>query len=153
MLKKTGFLKRSRGYEVHKGLILGGHNLPTDISFTFAINGTQYGTECEIAVLNAEGQVIPGVHALDVYLTDAADGTGVTATDPAGAITAKADSGTVLGVLTAKKAFRVITLPTGKFTLQILDDVTPVLLYVAASIPTIGVVKVSRKTVAGDYKP
>jgi len=54
---------------------------------------------------------------------------------------------------TAKKVFKVVTLATGKFTLQIIDDVTPILLYVAGAIPGMGKIQVSRKTVAGDYKP
>ena len=151
--KKTGFGSKRRTTEVMSGLVLGGHNLPTSLTFTFAQNATQYGTECEIAVCNKDGQVIPGIHMLDLYLTDSATGEGVTATDPAGNVTAKAASGTVIQIATAKKVFKAVTLSTGKFTLQILDDVTPVLLYVAAAIPGIGKIQVSRKTVAGDYKP
>jgi hypothetical protein len=123
------------------------------LSFTFAQAATQYQTEVEIAVLNKDGQVIPGTHVLDVYLTDDVGGVGLTATGPSGAVVAKAASGTVLGILTAAKAFRAVTLATGKLTMTIQDDITPVLLYVAASIPGIGKVQVSRKTVAGDYKP
>lgn len=151
--KKTGFTRRTKGTEAIDGLVLGGNHIPTDLSFTFAISATQYGTCCEIAVLNKNGEVIPGRHVLDVYTTDSADGVGLAGTDPASTVTAKANSGTVLATHTAKKSFRVVTLSTGKFTLELLDDVTPVLLYVAASIPVINKVKVSRKTVAGDYKP
>jgi hypothetical protein len=151
--KKTGFGSKRRTTDVMNGLILGGHHLPTSLTFTFAQNTTQYGTECEIAVCNKDDQVIPGIHMLDLYLTDSATGEGVTAIDPTGAVTAKAASGTVIQIATAKKVFKAVTLATGKFTLQIIDDATPIFLYVAAAIPGIGKVRVSRKTVAGDYKP
>lgn len=151
--KKTGFGSRKRTTDVLSGLVVGGHTVPTLLTFTFAKNATQYGTECEISVCNKDGQVIPGIHMLDVYLTNSATGEGVTATDPASTVTAKAASGTILQTATAKKVFKVATLSTGKFTLQILDDATPVLLYVAAAIPGIGKIQVSRKTVAEDYKP
>jgi len=151
--KKTGFGSRKRTTDVFPSLVVGGHVVPTMLTFTFAQNATQYGTECEIAVCNKEGQVIPGIHMVDIYLTDSATGEGVTAVDPTGAVTAKAASGTILQTATAKKVFKVATLATGKFTLQIIDDATPVLLYVAGAVPGIGKIQVSRKTVAGDYKP
>jgi len=153
MGRLTGLVKRNRGKHAYDSLFLNGLEIPCELSFSIAQNATQFGTEVEISVCNKDGIVIPGVHTLDVYLSDTVNGVGVTAVDPFGAVTAKAASGTVLGILTAKKAFRVTTLATGKFTLQIIDDVTPVFLYVAASIPSLGLVQVSRKTVAGDYKP
>lgn len=154
MQKTTGFVKRYLGTVAMKGLFVGNRiNVPTQILFTVAQNATQYGTEIQAQVCDAEGNIIPGVWALDFWLSDVATGLGLIATDPFGAITAKADSGVLLGALTANKAFRCITAADGTFTLQIIDDATPVLLYAAASLPSFGVVGVSRKTVAGDYKP
>jgi len=151
--KKTGFGSKRRTTEAIASLVVGGHTVPTLLTFTFAQNATQYGTECEVAVCNKDGQVIPSIHMLDLYLTDSATGEGVTAVDPTGAVAAKAASGTIIQTATAKKLFKAVTLSTGKFTLQIVDDAAPILLYVAAAIPGIGKVQVSRKTVAGDYKP
>ena len=151
--KKTGFGSRKRTTDVIAGAVIGGHTIPTLLTFTFSNSATQYGTCCEISVCNKDGQVIPGIHMLDVYLSDSATGEGVTGTDPNSTVAAKAASGSVLATITAKKLFKVATLSTGKFTLEILDDATPVLLYVAAAIPGIGKIQVSRKTVAGDYKP
>jgi len=152
--KKTGFVnKRSNGCQIFADINVNGRNVPSSLTFAIAQNTTQYGTEIEVSVCNSAGHVIPGPHVLDVWLSDAADGIGVTGTDPAGNITAKANSGVVLGIMATKKAFRVVTAATGKFTLQIIDDVTPVLLYMAASLPSFGCMAVSRKTVAGDYKP
>jgi hypothetical protein len=151
--KKTGFGSRGRTTQAFRSLMVGGHTIPTLVSFAFAQAAAQFQTEVEISVCNAEGQVIPGTHVLDVYLSDDAAGAGVSAVGPSGAVAAKAASGTVLGILTAAKAFRAVTLATGKLTMTIQDDVTPVLLYVAASVPGVGKIQVSRKTVAGDYKP
>jgi len=152
--KKTGFVnKRSNGAQVFKDINVNGRNVPSSLSFAIAQNATQYGTEIEVSVCNSAGNVIPGPHVLDVWLSDAATGIGLTATDPFGAITAKANAGTILGALTANKAFRVLTTAAGTFTLQVIDDATPVLLYMAASLPSFGCMAVSRKTVAGDYKP
>lgn len=151
--KKTGFGSRSRTTDVMAGAVIGGHTIPAALSFTFAQSATQYYSECEIQVLNKDGQLIPGTHELTVYISDNSAGQGLAATAPATSFAMKANSGVVLGSLTANKALRIITLATGKATVVLADDVTPVLLYVAASIPCIGKVQVSRKTVAGDYKP
>lgn len=151
--KRTGFTRKGFGAELFQGINLAGRNLPAKVTFTFAQNATQYGTECEIAVCDSDGKPIPAVHHLDVYLTDSAVGAGVTGTDPNGTVTAKTSSGVLIATHTAKKTFRVQTLATGKFTLQILDDATPVLLYVAAVVAPGSQIWVSRKTVAGDYKP
>lgn len=151
--KQTGFGSRRRTTDVVPGLVVDGHMIPTDLSFTFANGAAQYGVECEIAVLNCNGQVIPGTHVLDVYLSDDVAGQGVSSAGMASTVTSKSASGVVLGIMTTAKAFRVITLATGKFTLYGIDDVSLNLLYVAATIPCIGKVLVSRKTVSGDYKP
>ena len=150
--KKTGFGSRRRTTDVMAGLVLGDYTVPTRLSFTFGLSATQYGTVCEVAVCNVDGQVVPGIHMLDLYLSDSATGEGVTGTDPTGTVSAKSASGAVLATITAKKLFKVATLATGKFTVEIIDDATPVLLYVACALP-LGRIQVSRKTVAGDYKP
>ena len=151
--KKTGFGSRRRTTEVIPALVLGGHKIPTLLTFTFSNSATQYGTCCEIAVCNKDGEVIPEVHVFDTWLTSLATGLDVIGTGPAISTGLKSASGVLLGSLTASKALRVATLATGKVTLELIDDATPVLLYIAASIPGIGAVNVSRKTVAGDYKP
>lgn len=151
--KKTGFGSRRRTTEVIPALVLGGHKVPTLLAFTFTPNATQYYADVEISVCNKDGEVIPDVHVLDVYLSSLATGLDVIGTGPATSFAVKANSGVALGSLTANKALRVTTLATGKVTLTLADDVTPVLLYVAGTIPGIGSVQVSRKTVAGDYAP
>ena len=119
--KKTGFGTRSRTTDVCSGMVIGGHTIPTLLTFAFAQAAAQFQTEVEIAVCNKDGQVIPGTHVLDVYLSDDVAGAGVSAVGPFGAVAAKAASGTVLGILTTAKAFRAVTLATGKLTMTIQD--------------------------------
>jgi hypothetical protein len=149
----TGFVQRIRGKVALDSLFLAAKEVPTLITFAIAQNATQYATEVKIQCANKDGIAITGIHQLVIWLSDDAAGLGVTATDPFGAVAAKAASGTILGTLTAKKSFAVTTLADGSFTLQIIDDATPVFLYVAAAVPATGLACVSRKTVAGDYKP
>jgi predicted RecA/RadA family phage recombinase len=78
-------------------------------------------SEVTIKVVDAAGNIVPGVHHLDVWLSDDADGEGLTGTTASGTVQAKAASGYVLSTYTAKKALRVQTLKTGLFVLEITD--------------------------------
>lgn len=146
--KKTGFGSRRRTTEVIAALVLGGNSIPTDVVFGFTA-GAANVAEVEISVTNKDGQVIPGVHVLDIMLSDAATGVGITGTSASGTVQAKAASGTDYGALTAKKALRVSTLATGKYTLEITDNAKTGF-YVVASVAC-APVQVSRQMVAGDY--
>lgn len=148
MEKKTGFNPRVRGTSVFDGLVLGNKHIPVDIVFAHAA-GAANVTEVEVSVVNKDGITIPGVHVLDLYLSDADTGIGITGTSASGTVQAKAASGTDIGVLTAKKALKVSTLATGKYTLEITDNAKTGFYVVAA----LGIVpaQVSRQLVAGDY--
>jgi len=61
------------------------------------------------------------VQPLLIWLSDSATGEGLTGTAASGTVQAKANSGTVLGSLTAKKCLLVQTLATGVFVLEITD--------------------------------
>lgn len=147
--KKTGFSGPiDKATKALAGLILGGNHIPVDIAFAISA-GAANVTNVEISVTNKDGLVIPGVHVLDVWLSDAATGVGLTAATASGTVQAKAASGTVHGDLTAKKALRVSTLATGKFTLEITDTVKTGF-YVAAATGILPA-QVSRQLVTGDY--
>lgn len=77
--------------------------------------------EVTITAKDAAGNTVAAVHHMDVWLSDAADGQGLTATTASGTVTAKAASGIVLSTYTAKKALRVQSLKTGVFVLEITD--------------------------------
>jgi hypothetical protein len=152
--KKTGFVQRWRGAIAADELKLGkAPMIPTQLLFSYAQSATQYGAEVQVQVCDSDGNIIPGAWAMDVWLSDNADGSTLAAAAPNTSAGVKAANGLSLGALTANKAFRIITKSDGTATIALLDDATPVLLYVGASLPSLGIIAVSRKTVAGDYKP
>lgn len=72
-------------------------------------------------ITDAGGNNVSGVFLLDIYLSDAATGIGLTATTASGGIAAAASGGTVLDVLVAAKYLKVQTNATGAFILAITD--------------------------------
>lgn len=119
------------------------------LTFAIAAGGTNI-SEVTITVKDADGATVAAVHHLDVWLSDAASGQGLTGTTASGAVAAKAASGTDLIVLVAKKATRVQTLATGVYVLSITDSAKTGF-YVAATIPLLGKAAVSAQLVTGDY--
>lgn len=141
-------------------------NLPSvPASVKFKLVGTEYeprtvgftitaaaANVCEVllTVKDSSGNALAGVFNLDVWLSDAATGAGLTATSASGTVTAKANSGEVVGTYSAKKALRVQTLATGKFTLEI-TDTAKTEFYVCATVPGSGATVVSSQLAAASY--
>lgn len=67
------------------------------------------------------GNAVAGVFLLDIYLSDAATGIGLTATTASGGIAAVSADGTILDVLVASKFVRAQTNAAGLFVLAITD--------------------------------
>jgi predicted RecA/RadA family phage recombinase len=112
----------------------GVNDVGTPLTTTMAAAaGAANVTEVTVTVKDAAGNTVAGVHNLDIWLSDDADGEGLTATTASGTVQAKAASGTVLSALVAKKALRVQTLKTGVFVLEI-TDTAKTAFKVAASI-------------------
>jgi hypothetical protein len=86
-----------------------------------AAAGAANVTEVTITVKDENLDAVAKVHNLDVWLSDDADGEGLTATTASGAVAAKASSGTDLATLVSKKALRVQTKKTGVYVLSITD--------------------------------
>ncbi|WP_424363597.1 DUF2190 family protein [Methylocystis parvus] len=93
---------------------------PLTATATKAAGGSNVA-EVTITVKDAAGNAVAAVHNLDVWLSDDADGEGLTGTTASGTVQAKSASGTVLSAMVAKKALRVQTLKTGVFVLEITD--------------------------------
>jgi hypothetical protein len=72
-----------------------------------------------ITVKDKDGNTIAGRHILEVYITNDAEGDGLTATAASGALTAS--TGVILTALTAKKHVRLITADTGIAVLNLVD--------------------------------
>ena len=103
-----------------------------------------------ITVKDANGDTLAGVYNLDVWLSDAATGAGLTGTSASGTVTAKTASGAVVGTYSAKKALRVQTLATGVFILEI-TDTAKTAFYVCAALPTSGEAQVATVLATADY--
>ena len=91
----------------------------TKIIYTYTAGATNV-CNVKFQVADFNNRPIAGVHQLDVGLGTA---TGVVhGTSASGTVQAKANSGTVLQIYIAKKAWRVQTLTDGSFTLEITDS-------------------------------
>lgn len=113
-----------------------------------AAAGAANVTEVTITVKDAADNTVAAVHHMDVWLSDDADGAGLTGTSASGTVTAKAASGVVLSTYTAKKALRVQSLKTGIFVLEI-TDTGKTAFKVCASLNGKAVVGITLAT--GDY--
>ncbi len=123
-------------------------NQPCTATLTPAA-GASNVCEVTIQVRNGAGVAVAYPVVLDVLLSDAATGTGLTATTASGAVAAKASSGTDLAVLVAKKATKVQTKADGTYILSI-TDTAKTGFYVVANIPGVAP-SVSAQLVAGNY--
>lgn len=123
--------------------------VPQIVTFAAAA-GSANVCEVTITVKDGAGTAIAGVFNLDIWLSDAATGAGLTATTASGAVAAKASSGTDLVVLTAKKATRCQTLATGVYILSI-TDTGKTAFYVCAQVPGTGKTMVGTQLATGNY--
>lgn len=123
---------------------------PQSATFTPAAGGSNV-CEVTIQVTDGFGTAVPYIHHLEVYLSDDAEGEGLTATTASGTVTAKTASGTVLDTLVSKKALRVQTTSAGLFVLEITDSAKTGF-YVCANLgPMLGGSAVSSALVTGNY--
>ena len=145
----SGITQKDKGHRSIDRLSVGNKVIPSDIAFAIAAGGANV-SEITISVTDISGNVITGVHNLTVILSDAATGVGLTGTSASGTVQAKSASGTDLAALTAKKALHVQTLADGTYILEITDDAKTTF-YVAAVIPSHGLLEVSRILATADY--
>ena len=121
------------------------------VGFTLAAAaGGSNVCEVTITAVNAAGTTVAAAHMLDVFMSDAATGAGLTGTSASGTVTVKAASGAVIDTYVSKKALKVQSLATGIFTLEI-TDTGKTGFYVCASAPLGGAAVVSTQLVTGDY--
>lgn len=122
---------------------------PATFTFAPAAGGANV-CEVTITVKDAAGATLAAMKTLELWLSDAATGAGLTGTTASGTVTAKAASGTVLTALTAKKHIIIQTLATGVFILEI-TDTAKTGFYVVVKNPLTGAHHVSAQLVAGNY--
>jgi hypothetical protein len=123
----------------------------SNLTLAFSIAaGSANVSEVTITVKDGAGATVAAVYNLDVWLSDAATGAGLTGTTASGAVAAKAASGIDLVAYTAKKAIRVQTLATGVYILSI-TDTAKTGFYVCGQAPGTGKAVVSTQLVTGSY--
>ena len=115
-----------------------------------AAAGASNVTEITFTVKDGAGNTIAGVFNLDIWLSDAATGEGLTATTASGAVAAKASSGTDLVTLVSKKALRVQTKATGVYVLSVTDSAKTAF-YPCAQVPGLGRTNIGTQLVTGNY--
>lgn len=117
---------------------------------TAAAAGGSNVCEVTFTVKDGTGATVAAVHHMDVYLSDAATGAGLTATTASGAVAVKANSGVDLATLTSKKALRVQTLATGVYILSI-TDTSKTAFYPCAVLGSTSKAKVGTQLITGNY--
>jgi len=122
---------------------------PASFTFAAAAGGSNVA-EVTITPRDAAGAALAGVRTLEMWLSDAATGAGITGTTASGTVTAKSGEGTVLTALTAKKHLSAQTKAAGTFVLEITDSAKTGF-YVCVKNPATGLVSVSAQLVTGNY--
>lgn len=123
--------------------------LPGVVTFA-ASAGASDIAEMTITVKDANGDPPAKPVMMDVWLSDAATGAGLTGTTASGTVTAKSSSGVVIDTYTAKKALRCQTLANGTFILELTDSAKTAF-YVCAQNPGTGATEVAPVLASGDY--
>jgi hypothetical protein len=116
---------------------------------TLAAGAATDEMDITIAVRDGAGNVIPGVHHLDVWITDDLAALSLTATAASGALTAI--DGSILHTKTAKKHVEVLTPASGIINLSLVDSANTAGEAIVVYLPGVGN-SVSAATVAGDYE-
>ena len=96
------------------------HGAPVTASFSPAAGSTNVSL-VTVTIKDGTGAAVAKPTNIDVWLSDAATGAGLTATTASGAVAAGA-SGADLGTLTTKKALRSQTTATGVYILSVTDS-------------------------------
>lgn len=108
-------------------------NAAATVTVAIAASETTDGMDITVTVKDAAGATIAAVHALDLWMSEAATGIGLTADTYSGTLTAS--TGAILTTLTAKKHFSVVTAATGIFVGTLVDSANPVDQYVVVKNP------------------
>lgn len=132
------------------GFKIGGTAVPADVSISYAASATTDGIEATLTVLDGEGNAVSGIHTLECWISDDANGSGLTATSASGALTAA--TGTILSAHTAKKHVSANTDANGVLTLLLVDSANTADERFCCKNPLTGAAVVGDATVAGDYE-
>jgi hypothetical protein len=121
-----------------------------NITIAYAASGTTDGIEATYTVKDAAGTAIDAIHTLECYISDDANGSGLTATAASGSLTAA--TGTILTALTAEKHVSANTDANGVLTLLLVDDANTVGERFCVKNPANGKIIVGAATAGTDYE-
>ena len=111
---------------------------------------TTDGLVATITLVDPDGNTVTGIHTLNVWISDDADGNGLTATSASGTLTAT--TGTILTALTAKKHIIANTAATGILVLLLVDSANTVGERVCLANPVSGAAIVGAAALVTDYE-
>jgi len=117
-------------------LSVGGTETVGAVSIALAASSTTDGMDITVTVQDAQGATIADVFTLDLWMSEASTGIGLTADTYSGTLTA--GTGAILDTHTAKKHFVVQTAATGVFVGTLVDSANPADQYVAVRHPLTG---------------
>lgn len=122
----------------------------SDVTIAYAASVTTDGLEATLTVKDAADVTIDAIHNLEVYISDDANGSGLTATAASGALTAV--TGTILSVHTAVKHVSVNTDANGVLTLLLVDSANTAGERFCVRNPSNGKIIVGAASVAANYQ-
>lgn len=108
-------------------------DLANDVTIALAASGTTDGMTITVTVVDGQGNTVAGVRELIMHMSEAATGAGLTGDTYSGDLTA--GTGTILGALTAKKAWVIQTAATGIFVGTLVASANPADQYVVVKRP------------------
>lgn len=105
------------------------------VTFTVALaaSSTTDGMDITITAVNGKGETVAAVTPVEVWISEAATGIGLTADSYSGTVTA--GTGSIHTALTAKKHFLGVTAATGIMVMTAVDSANPADQYVAVATP------------------
>jgi hypothetical protein len=112
---------------------LTGEIVPTHYNIALAASSTTDGMDITVTVKNDVGDTQVAVQTFVMYMSEAATGIGLTGDTYSGDLTASA--GTLIGALTAKKAWVCQTNASGVFTATLVASANPADQYVCVVHP------------------
>jgi hypothetical protein len=122
-------------------IVLNDVQAPAGFTIALAKSATTNGMKITVTAKDSGGTTLAQVVALDLWMSEATSGVGLTGDTYSGDLAAS--TGAILGALTAKKAWRVQTATSGIFEAVLVASANPADQYVVVSHPATGAVTVS----------
>lgn len=131
------------GLGATRQIVVDGQEIDTvdNVTIDIAASSTTDGMDITVTVVDAQGNTVTGVRMLDLYMSEAATGIGITGDTYSGDLTAT--TGAIISAVTAKKHWNVVTAATGIFEATLVASANPADQYVVCKRPLTGGLVVS----------